>query len=157
MKELTKEIGDSIISNIGSGAPYHIVAEAHGIREKTLHAWIDQGIEQSENGQDTTPLADFAIRLRKAELSLIKRTLLKVRKQPKAWKNHAWVLEHAYPRYYGSSTMELQAIHEKLQTMQEFIAGQNQLKILHKPVVSLVDDEVNCLNDTQGEDNHDKG
>ena len=156
MKELTKETGDSIILNIGSGAPYHIVAEAHGVREKTLHAWIDQGISDAEDGQNTV-LADFAMRLRKAELSSIKRSLQKIRKQPKAWKNQAWILEHAYPRYYGSATMELQTIHEKLQTMQEYIQGQNEVKILHKPVVNLVDDEVNCSDDTQGDDSHDEG
>lgn len=155
MTELTQELSDSIIRSISAGAPYHTVAEAHGMREKTLHAWIDQGIDDAEN-RLPTPLADFAIKLRKGELRFIASTLRLIRKNAKAWKNHAWILEHAYPRYYGSNTMELQAIHEKLRIVQEYMSGQNEARIMHKPVVKLVDDDVDCLNDTQGDDSHGK-
>ena len=150
MKPFTPELGNAIIREISKGAPYHYVAEAHGLREPLLHAWIDQGLSDAENGL-LTPLADFATRVRRGELRLINTSLKAIRVQPKYWKNHAWMLEHVYPRFYGSNVIELERIQRELAALSAFVQNQNKLTTMQKPVVTLVDDTVNCTNGNQGD------
>lgn len=152
MKPFTPELGDAIIKQVSKGAPYHIVAEAHGLREPLLHAWIDQGINDAERDQDT-PLASFATRLRRGELRLINNSLKNIRSNPKAWKNHAWTLEHIFPRFYGSNVIELERIQRELATLSAFVQNQSKLTTMNKPVVTLVDDTVNCSDTSQGDNN----
>lgn len=151
MKLFNPELGNAIIREISKGAPYHYVAEAHGLRETLLHAWIDQGLNDAENDL-VTPLADFATRLRRGELRLINSALKEIRQQPKYWKNHAWLLEHVYPRFYGSNVIELERIQRELATLSVFVQNQTKLTTMNKPVVTLVDDTVNCSDTTQGDD-----
>lgn len=153
MKPFTEELGRAIIRAIGTGAPYHIVAEAYGMRESSLHTWLDQGIADAENG-NPTEIAKFAVQLRRNELRLIKNSLIKIRKYPKLWKNHAWTLEHVFPRYYGSNVMELERLSRELQTLTTYVQTLTQNPALQKPVVKVIEDDVKCLNDSQGADDH---
>jgi len=143
MKDFKVEVGQALIKEVRMGAPYNVLAEANGLKEGTLRAWLEKGIDDADADLDT-PLATFAMAFRKAELSLIKISMRSIRKANKfvEWRNHAWFLENVYPRNYGSKTLEMQYLHDEVQAIKAMVNVEVTSKIMNKPVVKVVDDVV---------------
>lgn len=147
--EFDAEKGRKIISAIRDGTPYQYAAEANGIREWQLNAWMEEGLEAAQNGKDSNVL-DFALGVRKAEENLIRKMLKKIRVNAKAWKNSAWLLERIYPRHFGKDSLEFKDMQFMLLSLREDIESLKDQRIAQKPVVKQLDDALSCSNDTQG-------
>lgn len=92
----------AILHDIGNRIPYELAAEANGIREATLYAWILQGNEEQEQGLNT-PLARFSEDLKKTEREKINYHLNKMKDNVERWQADAWILERRWYKYFGAN------------------------------------------------------
>lgn len=85
-----------IVAAIESGATYKIAAEAAGITERTLYAWLEAG-RKGESEDGLRLLHD----IKKAQANGALFALREItRHGKKSWQAHAWMLErrHGYVR-----------------------------------------------------------
>jgi hypothetical protein len=111
----------SILNDIEGYVPYEIAAEANGIRERTLYAWIEQGkMEQDKNLE--TPLAKFSQDLKAIEANKIKRHFRKIDENVERWQGDAWILERRFHKHFGANAL-LREQEERLKAVEDKVNG----------------------------------
>lgn len=109
----------AILKSISNRIPYELAAEANGIRECTLYAWINQGWDEKEQGLDT-PLAKFSEDIKDIEQQRIARHLDKMDANVERWQSDAWILERRWFKYFGAN-VQLKEMDERLKKMEELL------------------------------------
>lgn len=110
----------AILDSISHRIPYQLAAEANGIRESTLYAWIEQGWDEKDAGLDT-PLAKFSEDLKRIEQSKIKEHLEKLAGNVERWQSDAWILERRWWKMF-SANLPMMEMDERLKKIEEAIA-----------------------------------
>jgi hypothetical protein len=95
----------SILQDISDRIPYEFAAEANGIRESTLYAWINQGKDEQDQGLDT-PLAKFSEDIKRIEAEKIKHHLEKLNNNVERWQSDAWILERRWHKIFGANVLQ---------------------------------------------------
>ncbi len=113
----TPERLKGILNSISLRIPYELAAEANGIRESTLYAWINQGKNEKDQELDT-PLAKFSEDIKKLEQKRMATHLKKIRANVKNWQADAWILERRWSKYFSSNAL-LKEQEERLSKLEE--------------------------------------
>lgn len=117
----TPERLKSILTSILDRIPYEIAAEANGIRESTLYAWIKQGKEEQDQDLDT-PLARFAEDIKNIEQNRIRHHLGKIDTNCDRWQADAWILERRWHKHFGANVLQREQ-EERLKKLEEMFAN----------------------------------
>jgi len=115
--KFTPERLAAILDSISHRIPYKLSAEANGIREETLYAWINRGWDEIDQGLDT-PLAKFSKDIKRVEQERMKDHLAKISDNVERWQSDAWMLERRWYSYFGAN-VHLQELDERLKKMEE--------------------------------------
>ncbi len=107
----------SILDSISNRIPYELAAEANGIRERTLYAWIEQGKEEQDKDLDT-PLAKFSQDVKKIEQDRMKHHLEKLNDNVERWQSDAWILERRWHKHFGANVLQREQ-EERLKVLEE--------------------------------------
>ena len=113
----TPERLKGILDSISHRIPYELAAEANGIRECTLYAWINQGKEEKDKELDT-PLAKFSEDIKRIEQKRMAGHLNKLKKNVKNWQADAWILERRWHKYFGSN-VHLKEMEERIKKIED--------------------------------------
>ena len=85
-----------ILGFIKKGVPYELSAQASGIHESTLYAWLSEGNKDILEG-NVTELAKFSEDIKNIEAHKISSLLEDLEQKPDRWQANAWLLER-HPR-----------------------------------------------------------
>jgi hypothetical protein len=107
----------AILNSISNWIPYELAAEANGISEHTLYAWINQGREEREKDLDT-PLAKFSQDIKYIEQNRITHHMGKINANVDRWQGDAWILERRWHKYFGANAI-LREQEERLRVLEE--------------------------------------
>jgi hypothetical protein len=113
----TPERLHAILCDISDRIPYQLAAESNGIREATLYAWINQGLDEADQGLDT-PLASFSESLKRIEKERIKHHLIKLDENGNRWQADAWILERRWHKHFGANVLQKEQ-EERLNKLEE--------------------------------------
>lgn len=94
------KIAKAIIEDISNRIPYSLAAEANGICEATLYAWINDGIKDRKAGIKSEKAA-FSEGIKKAERKKIQEHLDAIKEKPKNWQADAWILERRWHKHFS--------------------------------------------------------
>jgi transposase-like protein len=96
----TKERRDALIDAIRHRIPYELAAEANGICEETLYAWLRQGRREKAQGLNTDYVI-FSEDIKRAEMTKVREHLDMISAKPERWQADAWILERRWYKYFG--------------------------------------------------------
>lgn len=106
--KLTKEVEETILRHLRTGAFAKHACQAAGIEHRTFKYWLERG----ETGEK--PYAAFAVKVMRVQAedairgqSIITRA--QMGKIDGDWKAAAWNLERKYPKEYGQAAMQAAA------------------------------------------------
>jgi hypothetical protein len=122
----TPERLKSILQDISDRIPYEFAAEANGIRESTLYAWINQGKDEQDAGLDT-PLARFSEDLKRIEAKKIKHHLEKIDANIERWQGDAWILERRFHKHFGAN-VQVRDLEDRVKKLHDDIAAKEKEK-----------------------------
>ncbi len=120
----TPERLSAILKSISNRIPYELAAEANGIRETTLYAWLRQGWDELDEGLDT-PLARFSQAIKDIEQQRINGHLDKMDANIERWQSDAWILERRWFKYFGAN-VQLKEMDERLKRMEAMISNKEE-------------------------------
>lgn len=115
--KFTAERRASIIKSINKGSPFVLVAEANGIDESTLHAWIATGKMHLKEGIESD-YAIFSESIKKAEIDKIESHTDNISDHVDKWQADAWMLERRWYKYYSSSAPIIE-MNERLSKLEQ--------------------------------------
>ncbi len=92
-----------IIESISHRVPYQIAAEANGICEDTLYAWIEEGRKDLKSGIDSEK-AKFSESIKNTEQKKIREHLDCIAEMPERWQAQAWILERRWWKHFSGKT-----------------------------------------------------
>jgi hypothetical protein len=113
----TPERLSAILDSISNRIPYELAAEANGITDRTLYAWIEQGRDEMDRDLDT-PLSKFSQAIKQMEEKRIKHHLDKLNDNVERWQSDAWILERRWYKYFGAN-VHLNEIERRLKDVEE--------------------------------------
>jgi transposase-like protein len=118
----------AILEDILHRIPYQLAAEANGICEETLYAWLRTGRKHLADGIDSD-YARFSESIKKAELGRMREHLTKISDNVERWQADAWILERRWYKHFGANAQvnELNARLDKLEQ------GEKDARQLHNP------------------------
>lgn len=97
--KLTPELQAEIVADIESNIPFKIAAEAAGIREETIYAWLNTAMADIDAENFDTIHVAFSKAIKKAIRNRVNRNLNKVDTGEAGWQSAAWLLErHPFSR-----------------------------------------------------------
>jgi|SRR6185503_13723022 len=96
----TKERREAIIDAIRHRIPYQLAAEANGIDEETLFAWIRRGKRDKAENVDTDYVV-FSECIKRAEMTKVREHLDMIAAKPERWQADAWILERRWHQHFG--------------------------------------------------------
>lgn len=100
--KFTPERRKAIINDISNAIPYEYAAEANGISEETLYAWLRKAKSHYSEGIDTD-YTQFSEAIKKAERNRIQSHQQKVSDKEDKWQADAWMLERRWWKHFSSS------------------------------------------------------
>jgi transposase-like protein len=103
----TEERRASILKDISDRIPYELAAEANGICEETLYAWIRQGKLDKKNGIQSE-FAKFSEDIKRTELKKIREHLDSINESPERWQAQAWILERRWWKHFSPNAAVLE-------------------------------------------------
>ena len=124
--KFTPERRQAILESIADRIPYEIAAEANGICEETLYAWIRDGRADLKEGIDSEH-AQFSEAIKKTEQEKIREHLDSIRSKPERWQADAWILERRWWKYFSPSAAIIE-FNQRLEKMEEKSQGENHGK-----------------------------
>ena len=113
----TPERREAILDAIRHRVPYELAANANGICEETLYAWIRQGIAERKEGK-LTEHAVFSESIKKAEMVKMREHLDIIAERPERWQADAWILERRWYKYFGPNA-QLNELNKRLSKLEE--------------------------------------
>lgn len=116
--KFTPERRAKIIESISNYVPYEIAAEANGICDETLYAWIREGREDVSNNISSEKAA-FSEAIKYAEQNKISQHANKIASGVDKWQADAWLLERRWWKYFSGNV----PIREMSQRLDELEKG----------------------------------
>ena len=117
--KFTPERCAKIVESISNRIPYKLAAEANGICETTLYAWVEEGLKDKDNGIDSEK-AQFSEAIKNAEQKRINEHLQCIAQNPERWQAQAWILERRWRQYFGANA-ELIEFQRQLDEMKRLL------------------------------------
>ncbi len=105
-----------IIDAISHRIPYELAAEANGICEETLYAWLRTGRKDKADGIDSE-YANFSEAIKKAEMTKVREHLDMISAKPERWQADAWVLERRWHQHFGANA-QLNELNKRLDKLE---------------------------------------
>jgi len=97
----------AIIESIGNRIPYLIAAEANGICEETLYAWLRQG-RKDQIAEIDSDYARFSEAVRQIEQLRIKEHLDNIAFSPKGHDGSQWILEKRWYKHFSARAADIE-------------------------------------------------
>jgi len=113
--KFTPEIRNGIIHAVSRRVPYCLAAEANGISEPTLYAWINIGKQHLKDGIESD-YTMFIKSLKVAEMSRMMEHTDKIADHVDKWQADAWLLERRWHKDW-SANAQLNELNQKLDTL----------------------------------------
>lgn len=101
--KVTRQVLDSILSEIQKGGTRRHSSEANGITDRHFQYLLQQGKCDIDHGNYSTIYAYLVLSLRKIELSEIQECRKLIKELKKGHKGAQWTLEHVYWRDFGAN------------------------------------------------------
>lgn len=125
--KFTPERRAAIIDAIAHRIPYSLAAEANGISEETLYAWLRTGKEHQDEGIESD-FTIFSEGLKKAEMDRIRAHNDMIAAKPERWQADAWILERRWSKHYGTQAALIE-LNDKMSKIEELlIHGKKEAK-----------------------------
>jgi hypothetical protein len=115
--KFTPERRKAILCAIAKAIPYQLAAEANGIREETLYAWINRGWQEEADEIDGE-YYEFSKSIKKIEMDRITHHKDKIASNCDRWQADAWILERRWYKHYGSN-VHLNEMEDRLKKVEE--------------------------------------
>ncbi len=110
--KFTPERRAAIIDAIAHRIPYEYAAEANGIAEETLYAWLRIAKEHQSQGIESDYTA-FSEGIKRAEMQRIREHNDIIAARPERWQADAWILERRWHKHYGPNA-QLNELNKRL-------------------------------------------
>lgn len=114
--KVTKQVIDSILSEIEKGGTRRHSSEANGITDRHFQYLLQQGKCDMEHANYSTIYAYLVLSLRKIELIEIQHCRKSIKELKKGHKGAQWTLEHVYWRDFGPNT-ETKELSEEMEQL----------------------------------------
>jgi len=112
-----------IIESISNRIPYQLAAEANGICEATLYAWLDDGRKDFAAGLETDK-SRFSEAIKNTEQKKIMEHLDCIKEMPERWQAQAWILERRWWKHF-SAKAEVIEFQRQLDEMKQLMEKDN--------------------------------
>jgi len=96
----TSERRDAIVDAIRHRIPYELAAEANGIDEQTIYAWLKKARRDKAEGIESDYVL-FAEAIKRAEMTKVREHLDMIAAKPERWQADAWILERRWHQHFG--------------------------------------------------------
>lgn len=98
---------EAILQDLRDEVPYQYAAESNGVTYHGLLRWINKGISDIEEGNESSHYAQFIKAIRQIEKDRIKRHVKNINSDQKGHKGSEWILERAFWRQFSSKAVEI--------------------------------------------------
>jgi len=115
--KFTPEIRASILDFISRRVPYKLAANASGVSDVTLYAWLEIAKDHLKNNIDSE-YTIFLSDIKKAEANRVVDHLDKIASNIERWQGDAWILERRWHEFFGAN-VQLHELNERMSKIEQ--------------------------------------